>query len=288
MLKKPHVSNGKAKWAFLLRSPAQHQPPRPTLSPTSPRNLGRSRDPGPKRPTGKTAPLLWMDKIRSHQIKTMVETVVCWYLQGNHYPMALIWWCDMDFVQIHSRSSLPGEKCARPRVFLLLPAVFGAFLGRRSAFRLGLGIELSGLEPTPQPAPVRPVAVTSDRVLFMVRFGESRAWPCSPASASNLRIVRSRSAEESLGTAIEKARGCAGHRWFGGLVGIAGNRWRLATPRVPSTKAKASNEPKLCQAGGVRTPFRGKKKEEEKTLPGFSRTTGSGDGKDPAVGTITT
>ena len=28
--------------------------------------------------------ILWMDEIRSHHFETMVETIVCWFLQGNH------------------------------------------------------------------------------------------------------------------------------------------------------------------------------------------------------------
>ena len=33
--------------------------------------------------------MLWMDKIRSHQIEAMVETIVCWYLQGIIVPELL-------------------------------------------------------------------------------------------------------------------------------------------------------------------------------------------------------
>ena len=40
--------------------------------------------------------ILWMDKIL-HHFETMVETVVCWYLQGNHHSRVSRW-CEMDFV----------------------------------------------------------------------------------------------------------------------------------------------------------------------------------------------
>ena len=38
--------------------------------------------------------ILWMDGIRSHHFETMVETTVCWYLQGNHPRISLV----QDFV----------------------------------------------------------------------------------------------------------------------------------------------------------------------------------------------
>ena len=47
--------------------------------------------------------ILWMDKIRSHQFETMVETTVCWYLQGiRPFRWASERWCKMDFATIHS------------------------------------------------------------------------------------------------------------------------------------------------------------------------------------------
>ena len=45
---------------------------------------------------GKTL-ILWMDEIL-HHFETMVETLVCWYLQGNRIIPAFLRWCEMDFV----------------------------------------------------------------------------------------------------------------------------------------------------------------------------------------------
>ena len=39
--------------------------------------------------------LPWMDKIRSH-LETMIETIVCWYLQGMHHSR--VSWVVRDFV----------------------------------------------------------------------------------------------------------------------------------------------------------------------------------------------
>ena len=44
--------------------------------------------------------LLWMDKIL-HHLATMVETIVCWYLQDNRFIPGLLRWCEMDFVHPH-------------------------------------------------------------------------------------------------------------------------------------------------------------------------------------------
>ena len=41
--------------------------------------------------------ILWMDEIL-HHLETMVETIVCWYLQGNQQKPGFLRWCEMDFV----------------------------------------------------------------------------------------------------------------------------------------------------------------------------------------------
>ena len=46
------------------------------------------------------SPILLMDEIL-HHLETMVETIVCWYLQGNHQKPGLLW-CELDFATIHS------------------------------------------------------------------------------------------------------------------------------------------------------------------------------------------
>ena len=41
--------------------------------------------------------MLWTDEIQ-HHLETMFETIVCWYLQGNHQKPGLLRRCEMDFV----------------------------------------------------------------------------------------------------------------------------------------------------------------------------------------------
>ena len=54
---------------------------------------GLKTDPSPQRALRfqegetKETPALWMDEIRWHHFKTMVGTIVCWYLRGNHPSM---------------------------------------------------------------------------------------------------------------------------------------------------------------------------------------------------------
>ena len=46
-------------------------------------------------------------KCNSHHFETMVETVVCWYLQDNHQKPGFLRWCDMAMGQNPNRT--PSE-----------------------------------------------------------------------------------------------------------------------------------------------------------------------------------
>ena len=47
--------------------------------------------------------ILWMDEFLYH-FETMVDTIICWHVQGNHVRVSERW-CEMDFV--HSRYLRP-------------------------------------------------------------------------------------------------------------------------------------------------------------------------------------
>ena len=50
-------------------------------------------------------PCGWKSEIqKSHHLETMVESIVCWYLQGNRILPGFLRWCEMDFATIHSGS----------------------------------------------------------------------------------------------------------------------------------------------------------------------------------------
>ena len=55
--------------------------------------------------------ILWMDEIRSHHFETVVDSIVCWYLQGNHYPR--VSWVQ-DFV--HPQCGTTFNKVQPPEI----------------------------------------------------------------------------------------------------------------------------------------------------------------------------
>ena len=75
----------------------------------------------------------WTKSI-SHHFETMVETFVCWHLQGKHQKPGFLRWCERDFVhpQYHalfqSPAPRPSQSSAPP------PAQLPVLLGRRRQF----------------------------------------------------------------------------------------------------------------------------------------------------------